>query len=732
MAFSDTRKWNAFWISGNRTLKDWQAPVLPAPFFRKEFEVTSTSGVQLHICGLGYNEVWINGKRVGDGELMPAPTNYDRHCGYLSFDICEYLKPGKNTIGVILGNGHFNNHTAEAWHFDKAVWRSYPKVILEIEQPGKTILSSDDSWKCSYNGPITFDGIRNGEEYNAMLEFNGWSENGFDDTEWEKAIVVPGAGGELFLQTSPLCRVTEVFPMYEVSSGIFDAGQNISGRVELTVKGVAGSVVTVEYTEILGSDGQPARERIERFTYTGDFQTERYTLKGEGVEKWHSRFTYHGFRYVKVTVSGEVEIISLTAQVIHSDFKKIGEFSCSDDILNKIIGCTRRSYLSNMVGIPTDCPHREKNGWLNDQQLATESGLFNYESQELYREWLGTIRDCQRPNGHIPGMVPTSGWGYNWGSGPLFSAAIMGIPRDIYIYRGNPVPMRECYQAAKKDLEFTSSVAPGNIVRFGLGDWKHPEFDRSVEADFLSTGWYYRNLMIFSDAARLFGFEDDVKWSLEKAFGVKQAFLREYSNGNGSFAKDESTALACAVAWGLCPEDEVKFVVEKLKDNLLACRCTADFGIVGAKYAPRVLAQHGYADVALEIFTQPEYPGWAKWIIDGETALLEDFAGKESHNHIMFGDVSAWLMQYVAGIEPSFERPGFSSVVLKPCFVKALQHVSAWYDTCHGRIEVKWQRKNGKVEFKSDIPSSLPGKLVLSDGKFIEFSGSFETAIDIQ
>ena len=727
MSFNDTRKWNAFWIGTNQIMIDWRAPVLPAPCFRKEFMLEQSENVRLYVCGLGYHEVWINGKRVSDGELMPTPTNFDRHAGYLVFDISAYLKAGKNTIGVILGNGLFNCHTPEVWHFDKATWRNYPQLILELTSGEKTILASDNTWKYTYDGPITFDGLRNGEVYDARKEMPGWAENGFDDTAWQNAVVAPGPGGSLFEQTSPLCRVKGLFPMKEIAPGLYDCGQNIAGRAELAVQGEAGAEIILKYSDVLDENGALDQKHISIMVQQGEFQTEHYTLKGEGVEVWHSRFTYHGFRYVSVEISGKAEVFSLTAQLIYSDFAEVGDFSCSDEIINKLEACTKWSYKNNMVGIPTDCPHREKNGWINDHQLATATGLFNYDSKELYREWLGTVRDCQRPNGHIPGMAPTSGWGYNWGSGALFGAALMGIPREVYIFRGDDTLMRENYEAARKDLEFCESMAQGNIVRFGLGDWKHARGDdKAVDPAFITTGWYYRNLKIFGDAAKLFGREDDAKWSCEKAAEVRDSFLKEYSNGNGSFAKDEKSALASAIGFGLCPENEIRQTVEKLNTAMLSDGCRADFGIVGAKFVPRVLAEHGYADTALQIFRQENYPGWAKWVLDGETTLIEDFPGKESHNHIMYGDISAWFMQYAAGIEPSFDRPGFKEVVLKPCFVSAFDHVNAWYDTIYGRINIRWERTADGIAFTAGIPAGIPGKLILPDGRLIPFENTVD------
>ena len=327
-------------------------------------------------------------------------------------------------------------------------------------------------------------------------------------------------------------------------------------------------------------------------------------------------------------------------------------------------------------------------------------------------------------------MAPTSGWGYNWGSGPLFGAALMGIPRDIYIFRGDDSLMRENYEAARKDLEFTASVAQGNIVHYGLGDWKHPFYEkRAVDPAFMNTGWFYRNLKIFSEAAEHFGKLDDAKWSAEKAAEVYDAFHGKFNNGGGSFAKDEKSALAAAIGFGLCPEKDILPAVEKLNASMLEDGCIADFGIVGAKFIPRVLTQYGYGDTALRIFTQEQAPGWARWVLNGETTLLESFIEDESHNHIMFGDLSAWLMEYVAGIKPAFDRPGFREVVLQPCFVTGLEHAAAWYDSIYGRINAKWERTSAGITFTATLPEGVPGKLILPDGKEIAFTDTLTEQI---
>lgn len=242
--------------------------------------------------------------------------------------------------------------------------------------------------------------------------------------------------------------------------------------------------------------------------------------------------------------------------------------------------------------------------------------------------------------------------------------------------------------------------------------------------EFVTTAWHYRNLKIFAETASLFGFSDDAARTLDRAAEVAESFRKHFSNGGGSWAKDEKTALALPAAFGICDDAEARLSVALLERKMLEDECIADFGIVGAKFVPRVLADYGYENTAFRIFTQEKFPGWCKWIRDGETALLEDFAGHCSHSHVMYGDLAAWMMQYPGGIEPSFTRPGFREVVLKPKFIDALHSMNAHYDSFYGRISVSWARNASGIELTVSIPPAIPGTLFLQDGTSHAFSGT--------
>ena len=287
--------------------------------------------------------------------------------------------------------------------------------------------------------------------------------------------------------------------------------------------------------------------------------------------------------------------------------------------------------------------------------------------------------------------------------------------------------MRENYNAFKRSVEFAGSLAKDNILRFGLGDWQHYDRSRAVAPELPMTGWLFHNLKILAEAAALFGFPDDAKRYAEKSVRVAEAFRRAFSNGNGSYANDEKTALAVAAGFGLCTGTEAELTAALLNRKVCEDRYIADFGIVGAKFVPRVLAEHGYAESAFRIFTQEHFPGWCNWVRSGETTLLEDFAGKCSHDHIMFGDLSAWMMQYAAGLEPDFRRPGFCEVVLKPRAIASLNSMSAWYDSIYGRISIDWKREADNILFSARIPAGIPGKLIRPDGTESAFRGTITT-----
>jgi alpha-L-rhamnosidase len=708
---------------------------MPAPLYRREFTLDgAVRRATLHICGLGFYVARINGRRVGDHVLDPSVSQYDRRVRYVTYDVTDMLRAGANAVGVTLGSGWYNGHTVEFWNLDRAVWRDYPKLILELKvqtESGKKFrLGSDGSWRVA-EGPILFDGLRNGEHYDARAERPGWYRPGYDDSDWEQATIVPGPGGVLEPQLAPPCRVMKTIApvsLRELKSGavIYDMGQNMAGWAQLRVSGPAGTQVTLRYAERLNPEGDLDIAGMDRFVESGEFQTDRYTLKGEGNELWEPGFTYHGFQYVRVEgLPGKPSLDAIRGRVVHTAFDEVGGVETSSETLNHLQNCTRWSYVGNFVGFPTDCPHREKNGWTGDAHLAAETGLLNFGAGVAYGEWLDSIADCQRPSGQVPAIVPCAGWGYNWGSGPAWDSALILIPWYIYLYTGDRSHIDRLYPAMARYVGYLGTLATDHIVHFGLGDWCAVDGKRTAPSALTSTAYYYVDACLLARFATLTGRDREAAAFEALAARIRRAFNAAFYRGDGRYADGQMTALACAVYQGLVEDDQRPVVVARLVDAVQANDGKVDFGILGAKYLPRVLAEHGHADLALRLFTQPAFPGWAHWLQDGATTLRENWNSSDSQNHIMFGDISACLYHYFAGIVPEPRRPGFKRVTLRPHLVEGLDWIKAWHRAPAGIIRSAWKRAGGKVTFDVTLPEGTRGALVLPDGEWMTLgSGS--------
>lgn len=691
-----------------------------APYFFTTFDCGETQGAQVAVCGLGYYELYINGLRVGDRVLEPIVSVYDHRVRYNVLDVSGYLVQGVNSVGVILGHGWYDHKVGEVWNFEHAYWRHHPKLRLEMRAAdGSLLLSSTRSWMGSTDGPITHTQLRNGEHYDARREFPGWPAVDFvPDGRWRKAATCAAPGGVLEAETALPCRVVRTFEIVGRPNvfGVYDIGTNLAGRCRITVRGTGpGTKVGLDYAERITEDGELSGYAQDSFVKSGKFQHEEYFIKGDGSDEvWESRFTYHGFRYVKVGIhGGEAALLKIEVREIGTDLTSVGSFESSSADLNRLQELTRVSFLANFVGIPTDCPHREKNGWTGDAQLACETGLYNFNPAASYGEWVDTLRDCQRPSGELPGIAPSAGWGYNWGNGPNWDGALFVVPYHVYLYTGDDSLLRKNYEAMRLYLDFCDSVSDDDIVVFGLGDWCPPLGTKMVDGFFSTTAAYYGLVVMFADIAAHFGRTDDVKRCREQAQRIKDNFNKKFYNGNGVYADGGLTAQGTPLYFGLCHDGEGKAVLQTLVSASEQCGCTAQFGILGAKHVPRVLADNGYADLALRFFTQEQYPGWVNWLRRGAVSLWETWEGAASRNHIMFGDLSAWLFRYAAGFKHQPENPGWKRLSICPENLKALDSVKADY---RGYVS-HWTRDKGVFTLEVTVPKGCTADVVMPDGR---------------
>ena len=685
-----------------------------SPLFRKTFQPQkAVSKATASICGLGYYELRFNGKKVGDRVLDPVFTRYDKRALYATYDVTGQLVQGKNAIGVMLGNGFYNPMARDAWYFERTPWRADPTLLFQLRldyaDGTSEIIASDATWRAS-TGPVTRDGIRHGEDYDARLEMPGWDTAQFDDAPWAVPQVVAGPKGILRAEMcEPNCVMETIIPvgMKEPKPGVFvfDMGQNFSGWAQLKVKGPAGATVQLRYGERVMEDGSLDQDISAPYVFEGPFQTNTYTLKGQGEEVWEPRFAFHGYRWVEVTgFPGKPTLDNLRGRVVHTAFTSAGSFECSNELFNKIQQMTLWSYRSNFVGFPTDCPHREKNGWTGDAHLAAEQAMFNFNNLAAYETWIGSLRDAQRPIGDLPGIVPTSGWGYEWGSGPAWDCAHILIPWYSYLYCGDVGVLEDNFDSMKTYVDYLTTRAKDHIVDIGLGDWVPAKTETPVPVT--STGYYYVDSLIVSKIAKLLGKNDDARKYAELAGQIRQAFNAKFMQADGVVANNSQTALSCAIYQGLAGPEQVPAILKQLVVNVDGHDNHLDTGILGAKYLLHALTDNGRIDVAYRIATQTTPPSYGAWVSQGATTLWEDWQDGYSRNHIMFGDISAWFYQALAGINIDPEQPAFKHFVVRPQPVGDLTWVRAKHQSAYGPIAVSWQKKDAAFALNVAVPVS--------------------------
>jgi alpha-L-rhamnosidase len=713
------------------------AEVKPAPHLRKGFELTKeVASARAYVSGLGYYELYLNGLKVGDHVLDPAFTRYDRRVLYATYDVTTAVRHGKNAVGAILGNGWYNFHPKAVWNFDKAPWRDAPclRCQLDIAYTDGThdTIVSDDTWKAAA-GPIVFDGLMMGETYDARRELPGWAAADFDDSAWTVAHAVKGPAGRVVAQAMPPIKVLETIQparIAEPKPGVFvyDMGQAFAGWARLNVSGPAGAKITLKYGEVLNPDGTVNQDQIKAHIREPRFQTDEYILKGEGAETWEPRFNYNGFQYVEVTSTPAgptpaLTLDSLRGRVVHTAFEPAGKFECSNELLNRIQHATLRSYGANFHGYPTDCPHREKNGWTGDAQLAAEQAMYNWNNIPAYEKWMNDLADEQRPSGELPGIVPTAGWGYNWGNGPAWDSAYVLIPWYMYQYYGDTRVLQEQYAGMKRYVDYMKSRAKDGIVDFGLGDWVHLEEDTPVALT--STGYYYTDASIVAKTAliKAYGSAEEIDAGIArtedmKPLGDSRKENREYetladqskASFNTKFAPGKyagtQAGLGCALYQGLAPEDKRKEILDALVADVEKQKKHLNVGILGAKYLLHALTDGGRADLAYDIVNQKTYPGWGHWMEQGATTLWEDWKGESSRLHIMFGDVSAWFYQCLAGINADQSAPGFEHIIIHPHLVGDLAWAKGEYHSIRGRIVSSWTREDDTLRLTVVIPAN--------------------------
>ncbi|MDO4587279.1 MAG: family 78 glycoside hydrolase catalytic domain [Planctomycetia bacterium] len=646
---------------------------LVSPFFQKKFAVDPLKEIAtatLHITGLGFYEAFLDGEKIGDKKLDPAPTRFDKTVLYSTYDLTDSLKNSEKNdrvLDVMLGHGWFDVRSIVTWNFDAAPWRSFPQMIAQLEivyEDGTAdFIISDNSWSVMSSSPILFDCIRQGEIVQGDYHYQPYN--------FVAAVCVDGPKGKLKAQNFPGTVVSEEFrpkSVRETSPGVWlvDLGQNIAGWARVKIHNAEkGDVIRFRYSERILEDGSIERFDIAQhfmegspFYYAGEkgqFQTDFYLCNGSGSEVFEPRFTYNGFQYIEITgLKTAPTVDDFVACVVHNDFNQIGSFECSNELLNQIQNATLWSYRANYVnGYPTDCPHREKNGWTGDAHLAAEQAMFNWENSAAYEKWIDDLIDEQRTNGNLAAIVPTGGWGYPWGNGPAWDSSLILIPWYLYQYRGDVRILEKSFDAMKKYLDFMATKADNRrLVSHGLGDWVFYKTETPVVVT--SSAFYYVDALIVAKIAKILGKTEDAQKYQDLAKEIQKSYNETLYQGNGVYSIGGQTTQSTPLHQGLADsfsEAERQQIFAKLVESVEKANYHFDVGIFGAKYILRTLSENGRTDLALRLVLQESQPSYADWIRRGAGTLWEDWGNGSSRNHIMFGDISAWFYQSLAGIK---------------------------------------------------------------------------------
>ena len=715
----DIKNWQGSWIGDGQDVN-----YEPAPYFRKKFTTgKKIKSARAYIAVGGLYELYINGEKIGNHRLDPLYTRFDRRNLYVTYDVTGQLRNGDNAIGVLLGNGWYNHQSKAVWDFDRAPWRNRPAFCLDLRitysDGSVETIPTDLSWK---TGALVFNSIYTGEHYDARLEQKGWNTPDFDDSKW-RGVGLRGVPSQNVVaqQVRPIRNVLTI-PAKSVNkindkTYVFDFGQNMAGVTNIKVSGEEGTEVRIMHGERLFDNGRIDMSNIDVY-YRGDkekdpFQTDILILSG-GKDEFMAKFNYKGFRYVEVTSDKPIELNqnSLTAFFMHSDVPASGEIRTSSELVNKLWWATNNAYLSNLMGYPTDCPQREKNGWTGDGHFAIETALYNFDGITVYEKWLADHRDEQQPNGVLPDIIPTGGWGYDW------TSTIAIIPWNLYMFYGDSKPLADCYENIKRYVNYVDRTSPNHLTSWGRGDWV-PVKSRSNK-EFTSSVYFYVDTKILATAAKLFNKQDDYTYYTALAEKIKEAVNNKYLNKEtGIYAGGSQTELSVPLQWKIVPEDMIAKVAKNLAKKVEEAGFHLDVGVLGAKAILNALSENGYPETAYKVAAQDTYPSWGWWIVNGATTLLENWDLKAerdiSDNHMMFGEIGGWFYKGLGGIFPDPEQPGFKHIILRPNFVKELKHFEAKHDSPYGQIISKWEWNRKKINYEVVVPANSTATLYLPD-----------------
>ena len=721
---------------------------------RKEFDIPrKVEDATAYICGLGHYELTINGRKVGDGEFTPLWSDYDKTVYYNTYDVTGYLRDGENAIGVLLGNGFYNVVRGNRYSKlqigfgPETLWM---KMLVRYTDGTTDTIQTGPSWKYDLS-PITFHSMYGGEDYDARLEQPGWNLPGFNDSSWKPVVVQRAPKGRLEPQLAQPVKLMSRFDVKsshkltpdEIEKGtkatkrtidpsaiLLDMGQNLSGFPEITVKGKPGQKVTLVVSESI-TDDNAANQR-----QTGRQHFYTYTIRSTKPETWHPRFSYYGFRYIQLegaVLKGmknptKLPVVEkIQSCFVHNSAPKGGEFESSSEVLTKAHDLINNAVRSNMQAVFTDCPHREKLGWLEQVHLNGQGLLYNYDLTRYLPKVLRDIHDSQRADGMVPTVAPQyvifEGPGMDaFAESPEWGATLILSPWQYYENYGDDSLLREYYPDMRRYVDYlTTRGDEDGLIDFGLGDWYDygdfkAGFSRNTPVGLVASAHYYQDILYLVKTAELLGNTYDAEQYIKLADKVLKAFnKRYYDPAKKSYGSGSQTSNALPLYLDMVPKEDRAKVLESLVSDIKAHGTRLTTGDVGNRYLFRVLADNGLDSLMWAMNDHYDVPGYGFQLQFGATTLTEQWDPRQgsSWNHFMMGQIDEWLFRSLLGVRPDPKQPGMRHMILCPQPVGDLTSASGKVATLYGDVRLSWTKKDGVFTYDVDLPANTSATVYL-------------------
>lgn len=711
----------------------------PARYLRKSFKLDKpVKRATAYTTALGVYEFRLNGDKVGDQYLLPGWTDYRKRLYYQTFDLTDALVQGENVLGAVVADGWYAGYLGFALlnKQDRVrdLYGENPafmgQLLIEYEDGSKEIIASDPSWKASL-GAIQEADIIMGERHDARLEQAGWDAPGFDDGTWNNPKLYPYPEGQLQAYPGTLIRERERLVAQSITEpkpGIYviDLGKNFAGIAEMKVEGPEGTAVQLKYGEMLNADGTVMTEnlRLARATDT-------YILKGEGLEVWQPKFTYHGFQYVELSgFPGKPGPEAITGIVLSSTALDASTFSCSNEMNNTLFRNIRTTQSANFIDIPTDCPQRdERLGWTGDAQIYCRSASYNADVAAFFTKYAFDLDDSQRWYGAYPNFAP---FGYSRLTqySPAWMEAGVIIPYNNYKVYGDTRIIEYMYPGMERFMEFEADASTGYLRPGGgsnWGDWL--SLDEVTSDDFIASAYYAYCAELMAEMAGAVGKEKDAEHYRELFDNIQKAFADKYILDNGFTSEETQTSYALALYFKLYPEELAQKGADRLAEKINQNGNRFATGFLGTKHVMLVLAEHGYDDLAYQLFKQTEYPSWGYSVVNGATSIWERWnsytkdADKNSQinmamnsfSHYAFGSVTEWMFMHGLGIDS--DGPGFRKISIKPSVSTEMEFMKGSFESINGTIASAWELKGKKLNLQIEIPVNTTARIHIPTSK---------------